>query len=62
MRTDAQIKFLLSPYIIDLMKNLTSITKLFADDTSIFSVVHDVYVSTNQLNIDLGKISEWVFQ
>ena len=62
MRTDAQIKFLLSPYIIDLMKNLTSITKLFADDTSIFSVVHDVCVSTNQLNIDLGKISEWVFQ
>ena len=49
-------------YINDLSKNLSSITKLFADDTSIFSVVHDVDLSAKQLNDDLNKISDWVFQ
>ena len=49
-------------YINDLSKNLSSITKLFADDMSIFSVVHDVDLSAKQLNDDLSKISEWVFQ
>ena len=49
-------------YINDLSKNLPSITKLFADDTSIFSVVHDVDLSAKQLNDDLNKISEWAFQ
>ena len=49
-------------YINDLRKNLSSITKLFADDTSIFSVVHDVDLSAKQLNDDLNKISEWAFQ
>ena len=49
-------------YINDLSKNLSSITKLFFDDTSIFSVVHDVDLSAKQLNDDLNKISEWVFQ
>ena len=36
--------------------------KLSADDISIFSVVHDVDLSVKQLNDDLSKISEWVFQ
>ena len=49
-------------YINDLSKNLSSITKLFADDPSIFSVVHDVDLSAKQLNDDLNKISEWAFQ
>ena len=49
-------------YINDLSKNLSSITKLFADDTSIFSVVHDVELSAKQLSDDLSKISEWAFQ
>ena len=48
-------------YINDLSKNLSSITKLFADDISIFSVVHDVDLSAKQLNDDL-KIFEWAFQ
>ena len=48
-------------YINDLSKNLSSIMKLFADDTSIFSVVHDVDLSAKQLNDDLNKISEWAF-
>ena len=37
-------------------------SKLFANDTSFFSVVHDVALSAKQLNDDLNKISEWVFQ
>ena len=49
-------------YINDLSKNLSSITKIFANDTSIFSVVHDVDLSAKQLNDDLNKISEWAFQ
>ena len=40
-------------YINDLSCGLSSTTKLFADDTSLFSVVHDVTQSTNELNDDL---------
>ena len=39
-----------------------STTKLFADDTSLFSVVHDVTQSTNELNDHLKKISNWAYQ
>ena len=49
-------------YIDDLSKNLSSITKLFAEGTSIFSVVHDVDLSAKQLSNDLNKISGWAFQ
>ena len=45
-------------YINDLSKNFSSITKLFADDTSIFSIVYDVDLSAKQLNDDLSKISK----
>ena len=34
--------------------------KLFADDTSFFSVIHDVDASSAKLNNDLVKIQEWV--
>ena len=49
-------------YINDLSCGLSSTTKLFANDTSIFSVVH-VTQSThvNELN-DLEKISNWAYQ
>ena len=36
--------------------------KLFADDTSLFSVVHDASISSSKLNRDLEKISEWAFK
>ena len=36
--------------------------KLFADDTSIFSVFNDVNVSCKELNVDLLKISKWAYQ
>ena len=45
-------------YINDLCKNLSSIAKLFVDDTSIFSAVYDVDLSPKQLNDDLNKIPE----
>ena len=49
-------------YINDLSKDISSTVKLFADDTSIFSVVDDVNVSVVQLNSDLLKISKWAYQ
>ena len=36
--------------------------KLFADDTSIFSFVNDINVSTEEINNDLKRISEWAYQ
>ena len=54
-------------YINDLAKNLSfyqsiKTTKLFADVTSIFSVVHDTSLSSLQLNDDLIKISNQTYQ
>ena len=42
--------------------NLSSNPKLFADDTSLFPVVHDINQSGINLNDDLEKISNWAFQ
>ena len=41
---------------------LSSNAKLFADDTSLFSVVHYINTSAIELNSDLKKISDWAFQ
>ena len=49
-------------YINDLSDNLASNSKLFADDTSLFSVVKNVDGSNIYLNDDLKKIGEWAFQ
>ena len=49
-------------YINDLSVDITSTVKLFADDTSLFSIVHDPNTSANELNKDLQKISEWAYQ
>ena len=46
-------------YINDLDNNLSSTVKLFADDASIFSIVHDLDLSSKQLNNDLKKVSDW---
>ena len=35
--------------------------QMFADDKSLFSVVHDIDTSENNLNHDLEKIREWAF-
>ena len=42
-------------YINDLTKAISSTNKLFADDTSIFSIVNDIDVSEHELNSDLMK-------
>ena len=53
---------LLLIYINDLPDGLSSNVKLFADDTSLFSVVHDIHSSASDLNKDLKTINEWAFQ
>ena len=35
--------------------------KLFADDTSLFSVDHDITTSFFDLNFHVNKVKEWVF-
>ena len=49
-------------YINDISIDLESDVKLFADDTSLFSVVFDPISSANILNRDLAKISNWAHQ
>ena len=48
-------------YINDLPDNLSSNPKLFADDTSFFSVVHNINQFGINLNDDLEKVSNWAF-
>ena len=45
-------------YVNDLPDNLSTNTKLFADDTSLFSVVHDIATSSCYLNYDLNRLKE----
>ena len=49
-------------FINDLSGNLISNPKLFANDTSLFSVLQDITLSANNLNDDLKKIKKWTFQ
>ena len=46
-------------YINDLSDNLWANVKLFADDTSLFFVIHDINVSAEELNEDLKK-NQWM--
>ena len=48
-------------HINDLPLGLTSNVKLFADDTSLFSIVNNASVSAFRLNNDLVKIRDWAF-
>ena len=49
-------------YINDLTEGLTTNVKLFTDDTSLFSVVHNTQTSANDLNKYLKTLDNWVFQ
>ena len=49
-------------YINELSEKLASNFKLFANDTLLFSVVKDIYVSDIDLKIDFKKINECTFQ
>ena len=49
-------------HINDLVDDLSSDAKLFADDTSLFTVVHDETVAADQLNRDLKVVTDWAYQ
>ena len=49
-------------YIRDLSEGLSSNAKLFADNTSLFFVIHNSNTSALELNSDLAKINRWAFQ
>ena len=49
-------------YINDFSDDLIKNIKLFASNTSLFSVVHDVNTSTNDSNNDISKIKDWIIQ
>ena len=49
-------------YINELSNNLSSNPKLYADDTSLFSIVHNLNTSTNNPNENLKKINDWATQ
>ena len=46
-------------YINDLAEGISGTTKLFADDTLLFSIASNINESTNQMNMDLENISLW---
>ena len=48
--------------INDLVDGLSSNTKLFADDTSLFPVIYDSVITTLEVKSDLARIKRWVFQ
>ena len=48
--------------INDLAENLSSNPKLFADDTSLLSVVCDLNISANKINGNLKKFEAWAHQ
>ena len=49
-------------YINNLSEGLSSNAKYFADNTSLFSVIHDSNTSALELNSDLVKINRWACQ
>ena len=53
--------FLFLIYINDLLDGLKSNVKLFADDTSLFSVVKNKEESASDLTNDLDTISKWAY-
>ena len=46
-------------YIKDLTATLKCIVKLFADDTSLFTIVHKPNLASEEMNHDLALISQW---
>ena len=51
--------FVFSLYINDLAIGLRCNVKLFADDTSLFTVVEDSNTAASDMNHDLDLISQW---
>ena len=49
-------------YINNLPEGLNSEVKLFADETSLFSIANCVNTSASTLNSNLLKIQDWTYQ
>ena len=49
-------------FINDLPRDIESVLKIFADDSSVFSLVLDQFQCAGNLNRDLVRISEWAYQ
>ena len=49
-------------YINDLVGNVRFVVKLFADDTSLFSVVYDKSKTAAELDRDLERVRLWAWQ
>ena len=54
--------YLIYIYINDRADGLSSIAKLFVDDTSLFSVVHNANTTAKELNNALIKVSNYTYQ
>ena len=46
-------------YINDIVEDIQCNIKLFADDTSLYVIIDDPFLSTNMLNDDLDLITKW---
>ena len=46
-------------YINDIVVDINSSIRLFADDTSLYIIVDDPIQAVEQLNLDLAKIHRW---
>ena len=46
-------------YINDLVDNISCDIRIFADDTSVFDIVHNPAVSARRMNRDLKIIFDW---
>ena len=49
-------------YLNNLLHDISSVCKMFADDASLFSKVKDYSLSLSDLNYDLEKINKWALQ
>ena len=46
-------------YINDIVKDIGSNIRLFADDTSVYIIIDDPVAAAELLNLDLDKITKW---
>ena len=49
-------------FINDILANLDCNVNIFADDISLFSLVHDQNESSAKLRRDLGRVAGWAYQ
>ena len=49
-------------YINDIVENINSSIRLFADDTSLYIIVDDPVEAASQLNSDIEKVHEWAIK